>query len=1008
MMKTENDLKYGIQPFWFWNGWMDEDEIIRQIREMKAQGIKGFIIHPRQGMEIPYLSNAYFDRVRLAVAEAKRLEMEVWLYDEYPYPSGVTAGQVPLDHPEYLCKMLDKREYLAKDGETVVMDLPWGQVLTAKAYPVTDGATDWEAGIELEGFIGTAYEEEVFQFSGLTAYNHKRYFTGKQAKRLWWTAPEGTWQVYVFMEVVMTGFKYFDTYVDTMNPAAVRHYLETTHERYAKELGGEFGTTVKGIFTDEITAFPPERPWSPLLPQKILEKTGIRILDYLPALFDIPMGDMTDRVLYAYWNTCTDAFIESYDKQVYEWCEEKKIRFIGEKPILRSKELAFTHCPGIDAGHQKAGDKPVITPGKYRANGKIVSSAEHFYGRDAALCEAFHSIGWGMTIQDMKWIFDWLAVHGIDWFVVHGFFYTTNGLKKHDAPPSAFYQMPWWKNMHLLSEYTDRLLKTARSCKRRVPLLLVDPVTSAWTAKEKEKEGVRAEFGRLQQELLKNRLDYYIIDPQLLAEGRVRKDEDDVSLVINEEAYRYVVLPSITNLEDPCFYKIREFAEAGGITGAVGRLADRRIMEAEPGEWMKRWFLQKRKNADYGETPEELCEKLCARTGVYRLEAADGLPMDDILSVEYEKKDGNLLYFLVNVSGRKRVIKGSILKRELVLGPLESGFYETDEHGYLVVPEKNGPVYDISLNRNWKLELEGENALRLGYWNMEAERTGQASSAPVETMPVIDQLEKGKMLIPLQPRKQFGCPKKLLLPEDRYCYQARFEILDDAVLLNPVHLVMEPWAVRGEWSICINGRELSESDFIQKEFYLPDNRAAEVTESLRTGKNEISVTVSAKKTFDGVTAPLYLMGRFGVEADGSGWRLTKEPETGCMVDAGKDKIPYYAGTAEYSCELELPQETKAATPSESPVRFIISDAWLQDCAELLVNGVSAGIKAWAPYQWEVPPEALKTGTNHISLKLTNTMAGLFEGQHFDRELRRYVNYQGEETEIEEYEAVVHK
>ena len=139
MMKTENDLKYGIQPFWFWNGWMDEDEIIRQIREMKAQGIKGFIIHPRQGMEIPYLSNAYFDRVRLAVAEAKRLEMEVWLYDEYPYPSGVTAGQVPLDHPEYLCKMLDKREYLAKDGETVVMDLPWGQVLTAKAYPVTDG-----------------------------------------------------------------------------------------------------------------------------------------------------------------------------------------------------------------------------------------------------------------------------------------------------------------------------------------------------------------------------------------------------------------------------------------------------------------------------------------------------------------------------------------------------------------------------------------------------------------------------------------------------------------------------------------------------------------------------------------------------------------------------------------------------------------------------------------------------------------------------------------------------
>ena len=91
-------------------------------------------------------------------------------------------------------------------------------------------------------------------------------------------------------------------------------------------------------------------------------------------------------------------------------------------------------------------------------------------------------------------------------------------------------------------------------------------------------------------------------------------------------------------------------------------------------------------------------------------------------------------------------------------------------------------------------------------------------------------------------------------------------------------------------------------------------------------------------------------------------------ETGAQIQMcirDRDKIPYYAGTAEYSCELELPQETKAANTPESPVRFIISDAWLQDCAELLVNGVSAGIKAWAPYQWEVPPEALKLSLIHI-------------------------------------------
>ena len=83
------------------------------------------------------------------------------------------------------------------------------------------GEAVWEEGIDLSSFIGTAYREEIFQFSGLTDYNHKRFFTGGQIRRLWWDAPEGSWKIYVFMEVVMTGFKYFNTYVDTMNPEAM-------------------------------------------------------------------------------------------------------------------------------------------------------------------------------------------------------------------------------------------------------------------------------------------------------------------------------------------------------------------------------------------------------------------------------------------------------------------------------------------------------------------------------------------------------------------------------------------------------------------------------------------------------------------------------------------------------------------------------------------------------------------------------------------------------------------
>ncbi|MBS6646060.1 MAG: hypothetical protein KH366_20990, partial [Clostridiaceae bacterium] len=113
------ELKLGMQPFWFWNGEMKEEEIVRQITEMKQKGIPGFMIHPRQGMEIPYLSREYFDRVKLAVQTAKENGMEVWIYDEYPYPSGICGGEVVLEHPEFLCKRLKKTVYEAEGKKEV-------------------------------------------------------------------------------------------------------------------------------------------------------------------------------------------------------------------------------------------------------------------------------------------------------------------------------------------------------------------------------------------------------------------------------------------------------------------------------------------------------------------------------------------------------------------------------------------------------------------------------------------------------------------------------------------------------------------------------------------------------------------------------------------------------------------------------------------------------------------------------------------------------------------------
>ena len=84
-------------PFWFWNGRMDPDEIRRQLGLMRDAGITEFIIHGRYGLQTEYLSDAWFDAVGAAVAEAEKTGMRAWIYDELNWPSGSAGGKVTAD-----------------------------------------------------------------------------------------------------------------------------------------------------------------------------------------------------------------------------------------------------------------------------------------------------------------------------------------------------------------------------------------------------------------------------------------------------------------------------------------------------------------------------------------------------------------------------------------------------------------------------------------------------------------------------------------------------------------------------------------------------------------------------------------------------------------------------------------------------------------------------------------------------------------------------------------------
>jgi len=993
----ERKLKLGIQPFWFWNGDMREEEIVSQIQEMKEKGVPGFLIHPRQGMEVPYMSREYFDRVRVAVRTAKENDMEVWLYDEYPYPSGICGGEVILEHPEFRSKRLEKRVETVQGGREIKLFAPWGRVLLARAYRLReagDSTVCLEDYVDLQEYVGTGYQQEIFQYSGLTEYNRKRYFTGDQVKFLDWTAPEGNWRIYLVTETVTKHFKYFENFIDTLNPDAIGLFIQLTHERYKKEIGEEFGRTVRGIFTDEITAFPDAQPWSPLLPGKVQERYGIDLISSLPALWE-DLGEVSAKVRYAYLSTATDCFIDAYDRQIHDWCSANGLLYIGEKPILRSRQLQYFDIPGIDAGHQKVGSTAQMISGKYRANGKMVASAAHFYDKPAALCEVGHSIGWGMTMQDLKWMFDWIGVQGIDFFVIHGFFFTTDGLKKHDAPPSAFYQMPWWQDAAVLTKYASDLGKFLQATKRRVRLLMIDPVTSAWTSDRAMGRRLKEDFARLQNQLLFHGLDYYIIDPDLFAQGEVMCGDGRVEFQIHGESYEVVVLPPVKNLEKEASERLLEFARRGGKLCGLFSIPFEEIQQGCSVEAFETVFgadakmlwdnyCQERTSASretgkcyFAGTVEDAVCWLSGQVGNgWEIRALDGLGREGLPMLCGMGEDGADRLFVVNTTGQARELE--------IKNPLEGvGRFVLAEYESRILDCRKAekPVcLTLKMEGPMEFSLGGPNGIRLGYWELSLP---DGQRAVVETAPLMDQLEAGKFSYPVVQKKYFGCPKELDFVQTEAVYRTRFFCAGGVEENVSISLVMEPGTFLGDWEIFVNQNRIEERDFVHRKVYLETNLAVEVGKYLVSGENEIVVRTRVEVSFGGMRNPLYLFGDFGVEKREGDWYLIPLGKKGNPEDFSQAGLPFYYGEVTFTAEL-LVEEI-----SGEEVCVKLDAPWLADSVRLEAGGYETPPCAWQPYGFIIPTACLKRGGNVVKIKVRNTALGLFEGQRFHREKHKY-------------------
>jgi hypothetical protein len=117
---VEPDSIYWSGNFWMWNGPLDKDVLLEQLCDMKEHDARSVCILPmprefrpqstNNQMDVEYLSPEFFQRVKIAVEEAKRLGMNYWLYDEGGWPSGEACGQVTSKYPEFQASVMRLKE----------------------------------------------------------------------------------------------------------------------------------------------------------------------------------------------------------------------------------------------------------------------------------------------------------------------------------------------------------------------------------------------------------------------------------------------------------------------------------------------------------------------------------------------------------------------------------------------------------------------------------------------------------------------------------------------------------------------------------------------------------------------------------------------------------------------------------------------------------------------------------------------------------------------------------
>lgn len=534
-LKSEAIDEYRAIPFWSWNDELEEKKLVKQIEWMKSAGFGGYFMHARGGLKTEYMGEKWFSCIKACVKAGKRLKMESWAYDENGWPSGFAGGKL-LENPDY------RDRYLTR---------------------------------ERGDFDETAYASYLITKDELI-----RVKTRTEADNSEKNYPENEGFLNVYLKISVST-------VDILNEKVVKKFIELTHEEYKKRLGNDFGGRansaemcansaedtdnaagegLKGFFTDEPQYYLNGQPYTLVLEEYFKNNYGEDIKDGLGLLFEDKSGCREFR--YKFWGAMHELMLNSYAKQVYEWCEQSGVELTGhylEESSLFGQMMCcagitsfyeYEHMVGIDWLGRRT-DTPV-TP-------RQASSVARQLGKKRVLGEIYAMCGWDVTPKELKIITEWLFVYGVNVICQHLVPYAEHGQRKRDYPAHYSEYNPWVKkDFKSFNDYFARLGYLLGESEEIVSVGLFAPVSSMYfdykQGVAKEHEADRS-YKELALRLGKANIPFHILDEKIMeGHGKVVGKK----LVVGNCEYEFVILPKTFTLSENTARLFEEFYAAGG------------------------------------------------------------------------------------------------------------------------------------------------------------------------------------------------------------------------------------------------------------------------------------------------------------------------------------------------------------------------------------------------------------------------------------------------------------